>query len=91
MIDMDMQLYHTDLRIIEAERAVESQKLRIGSLAWDGHETGDAERTLRDLRAQLDAQRFAARCRTGFCRLLRPPRKSGCNEKYRRSKIRGVL
>jgi hypothetical protein len=53
MIDMDMQLYHTDLRIAEAERAVESQKLHIGSLAWDGHETVDAERTLRDLRAQL--------------------------------------
>lgn len=54
---MDMQLYHTDLRITETERAVESQKLRIGSLAWDGHETGDAERTLRDLRAHLSQLR----------------------------------
>ena len=53
MIDMDTQLYHTDLRIAEAERAVESQKLQIGSLAWDGRETRDAERILAELRAQL--------------------------------------
>ena len=53
MIDIDTQLYDTDLRIAEAERAVESQKLQICSLAWDGRETGDAERILAELRTQL--------------------------------------
>lgn len=53
MIDVDAQLHDTDIRIAEAERAVESQKLQIGALAWDGRETVDAERTLSDLRRQL--------------------------------------
>jgi len=53
MIDMDMQLDDTDLRIAEAERAVENQKLHIGALAWDGRATHEAERILAELRAQL--------------------------------------